>query len=119
MTHLQRLGITALKVHPDAVKIATEGALWGSVAAHGLLNDGMIASDDAGGHGVSPFLNCGGRPRDPRGPRGVPVSELRGAPPRPPGPRGVPVSELRGAPPRPPASSTSAVTRSAGCMPNG
>jgi hypothetical protein len=26
--HLKDLGITALKVHPDPVKIATEGALW-------------------------------------------------------------------------------------------
>ena len=43
--HLEGLGITALKVRPDAVKIATERALWGSVAAHGFLNDGVIVSD--------------------------------------------------------------------------
>jgi hypothetical protein len=30
--HLEKLGIAALKVNPDAVLIATEGALWGSVA---------------------------------------------------------------------------------------
>src|SRR6202040_1687800 len=35
--HLDRLGITALKALPDPVPIATEGALWGSVKAHGLL----------------------------------------------------------------------------------
>jgi hypothetical protein len=46
--HLERLGITALKVLPDPVLIATEGALWGSVKAHGLLRDTVIISDDAG-----------------------------------------------------------------------
>ena len=35
MAHLERLGITRLRVHPDPLKIATEGALWGSVVAHG------------------------------------------------------------------------------------
>ena len=29
--HLDALGICALKVHPDPVLIATEGAPWGSV----------------------------------------------------------------------------------------
>jgi hypothetical protein len=33
--HLDRLGITTLKVTPDPVCIATEGALWGSIKAHG------------------------------------------------------------------------------------
>jgi hypothetical protein len=28
--HLKKLGVTALKVNPDPVEIATEGALWGS-----------------------------------------------------------------------------------------
>jgi Transposase IS66 family len=46
--HLDRLGITALKVLPDPVLIATEGALWGSIKAHGLLTDTVIVSDDAG-----------------------------------------------------------------------
>jgi len=46
--HLDRLGISALKVTPDPVLIATEGALWGSVKAHGLLKDTVIVSDDAG-----------------------------------------------------------------------
>src|SRR5690349_3733709 len=31
--HLERLGITALTVTPDPVRIATEGAVWGSVKA--------------------------------------------------------------------------------------
>jgi hypothetical protein len=46
--HLDRLGIAALKVNPDPVTIATEGALWGSVKAHGFLPDTVIVSDDAG-----------------------------------------------------------------------
>jgi hypothetical protein len=46
--HLDALAITALKVNPDPVLIATEGALWGSVKAHGLLPDTVIVSDDAG-----------------------------------------------------------------------
>jgi len=46
--HLERLGLTALDVTPDPVQIATEGALWGSIQAHGLLTDTVIVSDDAG-----------------------------------------------------------------------
>jgi hypothetical protein len=46
--HLEQLGLTALKVTPDPVLIATEGALWGSVKAHGLLKNTVIVSDDAG-----------------------------------------------------------------------
>ncbi|WP_419906402.1 IS66 family transposase [Hoeflea sp.] len=45
--HLDRLGITALKVTPDPTRLATEGALWGSISAHGLLTDTVIVSDDA------------------------------------------------------------------------
>jgi hypothetical protein len=37
-----------LKVNPDPVEIATEGALWGSIKAHGLLPNTVIVSDDAG-----------------------------------------------------------------------
>src|SRR5262249_16386991 len=46
--HLDALGVTALKVNPDPALIATEGALWGSVKAHGLLPNTVIVSDDAG-----------------------------------------------------------------------
>jgi Transposase IS66 family len=46
--HLQWLGIAALTVHPNPALIATEGALWGSVKAHNLLDDAVIVSDDAG-----------------------------------------------------------------------
>ena len=46
--HLERLGVAALTVTPDAVRIATEGALWGSIHAHEFLRDTVIVSDDAG-----------------------------------------------------------------------
>jgi len=56
--HLQRLGITALAVLPDPVQIATEGALWGSVKAHGLLAKTVIVSDDAGQFNVGRHGLC-------------------------------------------------------------
>src|SRR5918994_709389 len=46
--HLEDLGITRLEVAPNPVKIATEGALWGSIRSHGLLDQTVIVSDDAG-----------------------------------------------------------------------
>ena len=56
--HLEVLGITALEVHPDPVRIATEGALWGSIAAQGLLDDTVIVSDGAGQFVVGHHANC-------------------------------------------------------------
>ena len=38
--------------------IATEGALWGSVKAHGLLKDTVIVSDDAGQFDVGHHALC-------------------------------------------------------------
>jgi plasmid stability protein len=46
--HLAALGIDRLAVTPDPVRIATEGALWGTITAHGLLPGTVIVSDDAG-----------------------------------------------------------------------
>jgi hypothetical protein len=46
--HLERLDIPDLKVSPDPVRIATEGALWGAIKANGLLPETVIVSDDAG-----------------------------------------------------------------------
>src|SRR5215475_12897401 len=57
-THLEKLGIFALKVNPDPVLIATEGALWGSVKAHGFLSDTVIVSDDAGQFRVGVHALC-------------------------------------------------------------
>ena len=56
--HLDRLGISALRVNPDPVTIATEGALWGSVKAHGFLPDTVIISDDAGQFNVGQHGLC-------------------------------------------------------------
>jgi Transposase IS66 family len=46
--HLAALGIDRLAVTPDPVRIATEGALWGTIGARGLLPGTVIVSDDAG-----------------------------------------------------------------------
>jgi len=59
--HLDRLGITALS-SADPVPIATEGALWGSVKAHGLLNDAVIVSDDAGQFNLGRHACAGSTP---------------------------------------------------------
>ena len=56
--HLEALGISALEVNPDPVTIATEGALWGSIKAHGLLPDTVIVSDDAGQFSIGQHGLC-------------------------------------------------------------
>jgi hypothetical protein len=56
--HLERLGLPDLKVQPDPVKIATEGALWGSVIAHGFLHETVIVSDAAGQFNVGHHALC-------------------------------------------------------------
>lgn len=48
MAHLSALGIDRLAVTPEPVRIATEGALWGTIQARGLLQGTVIVSDDAG-----------------------------------------------------------------------
>jgi len=57
-THLDRLGISALKVNPDPVTVATEGALWGSIKVHGFLPNTVIVSDDAGQFNVGQHGLC-------------------------------------------------------------
>jgi len=56
--HLEALGISGLTVHPDPVTIATEGALWGAVVAHGFLLGAVIVSDDAGQFNVGTHALC-------------------------------------------------------------
>jgi hypothetical protein len=56
--HLDRVGISALQVTPDPVQIATEGALWGSIHAHGFLHDTVVVSDDAGQFVVGRHALC-------------------------------------------------------------
>ena len=56
--HLAKLGITALDVHHDPVRIATEGALWGNLAAQGLLDNTVVVSDGAGQFVVGQHALC-------------------------------------------------------------
>ena len=56
--HLAQLGIDQLKVTPDPVLIATEGALWGAIHYHGLLSGTVIVSDDAGQFRVGSHALC-------------------------------------------------------------
>jgi len=58
LVHLEKLGITAMKVQPDPVRVATEGALWGSIKSHGLLRETVIVSDDAGQFNVGQHALC-------------------------------------------------------------
>ncbi len=56
--HLAALGVTTLKVHPNPVLVATEGALWGAIADHGFLDDAVILSDDAGQFNIGEHALC-------------------------------------------------------------
>jgi hypothetical protein len=56
--HLEQLGIAALQVTPDPVRVATEGALWGAVNAHGFLCEAVVVSDDAGQFNVGQHALC-------------------------------------------------------------
>jgi hypothetical protein len=63
LAHLARLGVAA-PLNPDGpvvlnpVRLATEGALWGSVKAHGFLPETVIISDDAGQFDVGRHALC-------------------------------------------------------------
>jgi hypothetical protein len=56
--HLEALGLTRLTVTPGPVKIATEGALFGSIHHHGLLDEAVIVSDDAGQFRIGTHALC-------------------------------------------------------------
>lgn len=58
MAHMRDLAITARPAHPDRLRIATEGALWGSIVDHGLVEDTVILSDDAGQFNVGRHALC-------------------------------------------------------------
>ena len=55
---LDRLGFTTLTVTPDPGRVATEGALWGSVQSHKFLCDAVVLSDDAGQFNVGRPARC-------------------------------------------------------------
>lgn len=56
--HLDRLGFNALSVMPDPVRVASEGALWGSVQSHEFLCEAVVLSDDAGQFNVGRHALC-------------------------------------------------------------
>lgn len=56
--HLDALGLTDLKVTPDPIQIASEGALWGAIHQQGLLKNTVIVSDDAGQFRVGEHALC-------------------------------------------------------------
>ena len=56
--HLEALGFDELKITPDPVKVATEGALWGAVNQQGLIKDTVIVSDGAGQFCVADHALC-------------------------------------------------------------
>jgi Transposase IS66 family len=56
--HLDRLGVTALRVTPDPVRAASEGALWGALCAEDRLGSAVILSDDAGQFRVGVHALC-------------------------------------------------------------
>ena len=58
MDHLQKLGFADLKVQPDPIRIATEAALWGSIAEQGLLDRTVIVSDGAGQFRIAEHALC-------------------------------------------------------------
>jgi hypothetical protein len=58
-----RLGIVSpakagFAVIQDPMQIATEGALWGSIHAHGFLQDAVVLSDDAGQFDIGQHALC-------------------------------------------------------------
>ena len=48
MNHLNALGFADLRITPDPVRVASEGALWGAVCEQGLLGQAVVVSDGAG-----------------------------------------------------------------------
>jgi hypothetical protein len=58
LAHLDRLGFSGSDVTPDPIRVATEGALWGSVQSHEYLSDAVVLSDDAGQFNVGRHALC-------------------------------------------------------------
>lgn len=56
--HLRALGLTELRVAPDPVRVASEGALWGALCAGDRLGRAIILSDDAGQFQVGDHALC-------------------------------------------------------------
>jgi hypothetical protein len=58
LAHLDRLGLTTSRVTPDPTRLATEGALWGSIHTHGFLCEAVVLSDDAGQFNIGRHALC-------------------------------------------------------------
>ena len=56
--HLKALGFDEMKITPDPVKVATEGALWGAVNEQGRVKDTVIVSDGAGQFRIADHALC-------------------------------------------------------------
>jgi transposase IS66 family protein len=56
--HLAALGLAGMRVTPDPVRVASEGALWGAIIAEGRLGNSVILSDDAGQFHVGDHALC-------------------------------------------------------------
>ncbi|HEY8611982.1 MAG TPA: transposase [Roseomonas sp.] len=56
--HLERLGIRGMEGSLGPARLATEGALWGAIKAHGLLPRTVIVSDDAGQFALGEHALC-------------------------------------------------------------
>ena len=56
--HLERLGIRGMEGSLGPARLATEGALWGAIKAHGLLPGTVIVSDDAGQFALGEHALC-------------------------------------------------------------
>ena len=57
-SHLTGLGFDKLKITPDPMNVATEGALWGAVNEQGLVKGTVIVSDGAGQFRVADHALC-------------------------------------------------------------
>jgi hypothetical protein len=57
-SHLDALGFANLRITPDPVRVATEGALWGAVREQGLLGEAIVVSDGAGQFRVGEHALC-------------------------------------------------------------
>jgi Transposase IS66 family len=56
--HLEQVEMPSRPDTLDPVRLATEGAVWGSIKAHGLLPNTVIVSDDAGQFEVGEHALC-------------------------------------------------------------
>ena len=56
--HLESPGFDKIKKHPDPVRIASEGAVWGRIATIGLLENVVIVFDGAGQFKIGRHALC-------------------------------------------------------------